>query len=93
MSPAWRGDHLYIWCGSSMTSSTARARGKEVALMIPVVVGLTQDDMLNLARRTSRRASRSGHFVAPVTKLRHKNLTRGAQRSSSRFPPSIRRIH
>jgi cytochrome c553 len=33
----------------------AARTGKEVALMIPVVVGLTQDDMLNLAAYISSR--------------------------------------
>jgi cytochrome c553 len=33
----------------------AARTGKEAALMIPVVVGLTQDDMLNLAAYLSSR--------------------------------------
>jgi cytochrome c553 len=45
----WRAGRRFTWCGRCTTSSTVRARAKKCALMIPVVVGLSQDDMLNLA--------------------------------------------
>ena len=47
-SPSYTFRQLYDFKHGART-------GKEVALMIPVVVGLTQDDMLNLAAYISSR--------------------------------------